>query len=106
MTSLSDRTDVAVNFVKAVYKPPQTYQEARAKLNVAIESYTSAIVDLGAAIGIELFLQGKKIEEKIDRLTTKFGEFSLSVETHFSRNIRGYFDSNVRHGRDGEGEGV
>jgi hypothetical protein len=61
-----------VNFVKSVFSGPSTFQEAQAKIKVAIETYTSTIVDLGAVIGLQLFKQGKHIEEKIDNLSTQF----------------------------------
>lgn len=73
----------SVNFVKSVFSGPSTFQKAQAKINVAIETYTSTIVDLGAMIGLQLFRQGKHIEEKIDNLSTQFQQFFRNVDHRF-----------------------
>lgn len=79
--------NVIVNFVKTVFAGPETLQEAQAKINVAVETYTSTIVDLGASIGIQLFIQGKKIEEKIDNLSSQFQQLFMSGDNRFSGNL-------------------
>jgi hypothetical protein len=81
-----------VNFVKTIFSGPETLQEAQAKISVAVETYTSTIVDLGASIGIQLFKQGKKIEEKIDNLSTQFEQFFMSVDNRFSGNFPVIFE--------------
>jgi hypothetical protein len=71
-----------------VFAPPTTFEEARAKVNVAIGAYTSAIVDLGAAIGMELLMQSRKIDEKIDKLSNRFEDLSLFLESRFTGSTK------------------
>jgi hypothetical protein len=91
-TSFENPTKVLVNFVKTVFSGPETLQEAQAKISVAVETYTSTIVDLGASIGIQLFLQGKKIEDKIDNLSSQIQQLFISVGNQFSGNFPVIFE--------------
>jgi hypothetical protein len=70
----------SVNFVKSLFSVRSKFQEAQAKIDVAIETYTSTIVDLGAMIGLQLFRHGKHIEEKIDNISTHFQQFFRNVD--------------------------
>jgi hypothetical protein len=72
-----------VNFLKGVFAPT-TFQEAREKTKAAVEAYTSSIVILGAATGIELLLFNKKLEVQVDDFARQLGEFSATLRTCYT----------------------
>jgi hypothetical protein len=68
-------------------------------VGIAIETYTSAIVDLGAAIGLQLLAQTKEIEEKVDKLSEQVKHMSFTLDNRLTGPIAFVHIVNLRRSR-------
>ena len=65
-----------------IFKGNEAFNNAIAKVNAGIDSYTSAVVDLGYVLGIQLIAQTRDIQTSVNDLTTQFGTLKASVDNH------------------------
>lgn len=72
-----------VNIMKGIFLGSIAQKEAIQRVNEAVDHYTSSIVDLGAALGIELLQHTRELQKSVFDIAGHIGELSLSSETHF-----------------------
>lgn len=65
-----------------IFKGNEAFDNAVAKVNAGIDSYTSAVVDLGYVLGVQLIAQTRDIQTSVNDLSTQFGTLKASIENH------------------------
>ena len=73
---------IQVNVLTSLSRGNTQFKEARVNLDNCIERYTSAIVDLGCSLGIQLISQTKNIQMSVDELSSQLGQLMSEFETH------------------------
>jgi hypothetical protein len=58
------------------------FPEARQMLDKKVEIYTSSIIDLGTAVGMQLLLQGNEIKQSVDDLAVQMSGLMSKFEDH------------------------
>jgi len=71
-----------VNVLSSLSRGNTQFKEARLSLDNSIERYTSAIVDLGCSMGIQLISQAKSIQMSVDELSCQLGQLMSEFESH------------------------
>src|SRR5277367_3357248 len=72
-----------VNVVSHIFKGREAFKAATTRVNVGIDTYTAAVVDLSCVLGMELITQTQGIQISVDDLSNQFGTFMTSYESHF-----------------------
>ena len=73
---------IQVNVLSSLSRGNTQFKEARLSLDHSIERYTSAIVDLGCSMGIQLISQTKSIQMSVDELSCQLGQLMSEFESH------------------------
>ncbi len=71
-----------VNVLSSLSRGNTQFKEARLSLDNSIERYTSAVVDLGCSMGIQLISQAKNIQMSVDELSCQLGQLMSEFENH------------------------
>lgn len=58
------------------------FSEARQLLDKKVEVYTSSIIDLGTAVGMQLLCQGNAIKQSVDDLAVQMSGLMSKFEDH------------------------
>jgi len=58
------------------------FSEARQLLDKRVEIYTSSIIDLGTAVGMQLLCQGDDIKQSVDDLAVQMSGLMSKFEDH------------------------
>ena len=58
------------------------FAESRQVLDKKVEIYTSSIIDLGTAIGMQLLWQGNEIKQSVDDLAVQMSGLMSKFEYH------------------------
>ena len=59
------------NILKRLVSSPKSFDDAIKKTNEAFDAYTASIGDLGVQLGVEIFLQGQKMQSNFNNLSDR-----------------------------------
>jgi hypothetical protein len=73
---------IQVNVLMSLSRGNTQFKEAKVSLDNCIERYTSAVVDLGCSLRIQLISQAKNIQMSVDELSCQLGQLMSEFENH------------------------